>query len=435
MSWEESVEFMPRERLEMLQLERLRGVLHRVAETVPYYKRIFEKQKIQPDDIKSLDDVAQLPFTTKADLRDNYPFGMFAVPLKQIVRVHASSGTTGKPTVVGYTRHDMDVWAEVMTRTLSAGDVTASDVVHNAYGYGLFTGGLGFGLGAETIGAATVPVSGGFTKRQLMLMEDFGATVLCCTPSYALVLAETAEDEGIDFRKRMKLRVGFMGAEPWSEAIRSEIEGRMGIEAFDVYGLSEVIGPGVAGECHAHAGLHIFEDHFLAEIIDPDTGARLPDDSEGELVLTTLTKTGMPVIRYRTRDCVRLSRKPCACGRALARMSKVLGRTDDMLIIRGVNVFPSQIEAALLNVDGLAPQYQIVVDRRANRLDDLEVWVEATAATYRDGESAFQRMQEQVTQHVQHTLGINVRVRVVAPGGIQRSEGKAVRVIDRRQMQ
>ena len=433
MSWSKPMEYLPRECLEVLQLERLRGILQRVSETIPHYKQSDKEKCLQPDDIRSLDDLTKLPFTTKQDLRDHYPLGWLAVPMEQIVRVHVSSGTTGVPTVVGYTRQDMKVWGELMSRTLRTGGVTASDVVHNAYGYGLFTGGLGFGLGAETIGAATVPVSSGFTKRQLMLMEDFGATVLCCTPSYALVLAETADEAGMDFRKQMKLRVGFMGAEPWSEAMRTEIETRLGIEAFDVYGLSELIGPGVAVECHVHSGLHIHEDHFLAEVIHPDTGAPLPDDSEGELVLTTLTKEGMPVIRYRTRDRVRLSRKPCACGRTLVRMSKVLGRTDDMLIIRGVNIFPSQIEEVLLNVAGLAPQYQIFVDRK-DQLDALEVWVEATQEIHRQGKAVVYQIQQQVKQEVQQTLGIRVNVRFKKPGEIQRSEGKAIRVIDRRHL-
>lgn len=434
MYWNEEMETMPRERLEALQLERLQAVVERVYEKSPFYRKAFEEKGVRPSDIQSLDDLSKLPFTTKQDLRDHYPFGMFIVPMEQIVRIHASSGTTGKPTVVGYTRQDMEVWAEVMARTLRAADVTTEDVVHNAYGYGLFTGGLGFGLGAETIGAATVPVSGGFTKRQLMLMEDFGATILCCTPSYALVLAETAEEEGIDFRERMKLRAGFFGAEPWTEAIRREIEGRLGVEAFDIYGLSEIIGPGVSVECHEHNGLHIFEDHFLAEIIDPVTGERLPYGSEGELVFTTLTKEGMPLIRYRTRDRVRLFVEPCACGRTLVRMSKVLGRTDDMLIIRGVNVFPSQIEEALLKVEGLAPQYVILVDRPKDQLDQLEVWVEATEELYRRGEYAVKRVQEQAMGELHEMLGLNVQVQVVEPRKIQRSEGKAMRVIDRRQL-
>ncbi len=434
MYWNEEMETMPRDRLEALQLERLQTVVERVYETSSFYRRAFDRKGVQPGDIQSLDDLSKLPFTTKADLRDHYPFGMFTVPMDQIVRIHASSGTTGKLTVVGYTRHDMDVWAEVMARTLRAADVTTEDVVHNAYGYGLFTGGLGFALGSETIGAATVPVSGGFSKRQLMLMEDFGATILCCTPSYALVLAETAEEEGIDMVEQMKLRAGFFGAEPWTEAIRKEIEARMGLEAFDIYGLSEIIGPGVSVECHEHDGLHIFEDHFLPEIIDPDTGERLPYGSEGELVFTTLTKEGMPLIRYRTRDRVRLWADPCPCGRTLVRMSKVLGRTDDMLVIRGVNVFPSQIEQALLKVEGLAPQYLILVDRRADRLDELEIWVEATENVYKRGEFTMQQVQQEATEEVEEALGIHARVRVVEPHKIERSQGKAVRVLDRREL-
>ncbi|MFQ5857398.1 MAG: phenylacetate--CoA ligase family protein [Anaerolineae bacterium] len=434
MYWNEKMETLSRDRMEALQLERLQAVVERVCETVPFYRRAFEEKGVQPSDIQSLDDLSKLPFTTKEDLRDHYPFGLFTVPLEQIVRIHASSGTTGKPTVVGYTRHDMEVWAEVMARTLRAADVTTEDVVHNAYGYGLFTGGLGFGLGAETIGAATVPVSGGFTKRQLMLMEDFGATILCCTPSYALVLAETAEEEGVDFLDWMKLRAGFFGAEPWTEAIRREIEARLGLGAHDIYGLSEIIGPGVSVECQEQDGLHIFEDHFLPEIVDPATGERLPYGSEGELVFTTLTKEGMPLIRYRTRDRVRLFLEPCACGRTLVRMSKVLGRTDDMLIIRGVNVFPSQIEQALLRVKGLAPQYLILVDRQKDHLDELEVWVESTEEVHSRGEFAVKQIQERAVEEVQEALGIHAKVRVVEPFKIQRSEGKAVRVLDRRQL-
>ena len=428
------MESMDRQERESLQLGRLQELVARLGAAVPHYRRHFDKSGVKSDSIRSLEDLERLPFTTKQDLRDGYPFGMFAVPLERVVRLHASSGTTGKSTVIGYTERDMEIWSEVMVRSLGAADVTAADVVHNAYGYGLFTGGLGFGLGAETIGAATVPASGGFTKRQLMLMEDFGATILCCTPSYALVLAETAREEGIDFPGRMKLRAGFFGAEPWSESIRGEIERRLGLTAFDVYGLSEIIGPGVSVECNEHDGLHIAEDHFLPEVVDPESGARLPDGSEGELVFTTLTKEGLPLLRYRTRDRVRLSREPCACGRTTARMSKLLGRTDDMLIIRGVNVFPSQVEQALLQVDGLAPQYQIVVDRTADRLDDLEVWVECSEDVHRGGEPALVQIQEQAINAVQQSLGIRVKLRVVGPRQIPRSQGKAVRVVDRRDL-
>ncbi|MFQ6014030.1 MAG: phenylacetate--CoA ligase family protein [Anaerolineae bacterium] len=434
MFWNKEAETMSRKKLEALQLQRLQELVERVYKKVPFYKKVFDESGLKPGDIKSLEDLSKLPFTTKDDLRDNYPFGLFTVPLDDVVRIHASSGTTGKPTVGGYTRGDMDLWAEVMARTLAAGGVTAKDVVHNAYGYGLFTGGLGFALGSETIGATTVPISGGLTKRQLMLMEDFGATVLCCTPSYALVLAEAAAEDGIDVRKRMKLRVGFFGAEPWSDKMREEIEAKWGLEAYDIYGLTEVIGPGVSIECEHHNGLHIFEDHFLAELIDPDTGERLPYGEEGELVFTTLTKEAIPVIRYRTKDRVRLDAEPCPCGRTLARMSKVTGRTDDMLIIRGVNVFPSQIESALLRVDGLAPQYLIFVDRPKDKLDRLEIWVEASEESFAKGEYWVKEIEQKANREVREVLGITAEVKVVEPKKVERSMGKAVRVVDKRKL-
>jgi phenylacetate-CoA ligase len=430
MYWNETEETIDRQRLATLQLGRLRNLVARLARDVPYYRE--KLAGVSPSDLTSIDAMSDLPFTTKDTLREHYPFGLLAVPLEQIVRIHASSGTTGKPTVVAYTRSDMVLWAEVMARTLTAGGAGRSDVVHNAYGYGLFTGGLGFGLGAETVGAATVPVSSGNTLRQLMLLEDFGATVLCATPSYALVLAEALDQEGIG-RERLRLRVGFFGAEPWTQALREEIEGRLGIEAFDVYGLSEIVGPGVAVECREHAGLHLAEDYFLAEVVDPQTGRRLPADKEGELVLTTLTKEGLPLLRYRTRDRVRLTRERCGCGRTLARMSKVTGRTDDMLIVRGVNVFPSQIEAALLRVSGLAPQYLILVDRQKDQLDDLEIWVEPTAEIEKRGEHAVRELQSLAQERLDSALGIRVRLRIVAHREIERSQGKASRVIDRRQ--
>lgn len=431
MVWNEANECLDRERLTALQLERLAGLVGRLSRDVPHYREVLKE--VSPSEIVSLQDLERLPFTTKQTLRDHYPFGLLAVPLERIVRVHASSGTTGKPTVVAYTRADMDLWAEVMARTLAAGGVTSNDLVHNAFGYGLFTGGLGFGLGAETIGAATVPVSGGNTARQLMLLEDFGATVLCSTPSYALVLAETAEQERIDLRSRFRLRVGFFGAEPWTEAVRSELEARLGLEAFDVYGLSEVIGPGVGVECREHRGLHVAEDHFLPEVIDPQSGKSLPAGAAGELVLTTLSKEGMPVLRYRTRDRVRLNRERCPCGRTFARISKIQGRTDDMLIVRGVNVFPSQIEAALLGVPGLSSQYLILVDRRKDHLDELEIWVEPTAQLAQEGDFTSRRLQEQAQARVDSMLGIHARVRVVKHRELERSQGKAVRVIDRRE--
>ncbi|MGH9324781.1 MAG: phenylacetate--CoA ligase family protein [Vicinamibacteria bacterium] len=430
MFWAEENETLDRDSLSRLQLDRLQALLARVTRDVPYYRQ--KLSGIAPEEVSSLAVLSELPFTTKDTLREHYPFGLLAVPLERVVRIHASSGTTGKQTVVVYTRADMALWGEVMARTLVSGGVTSDDVVHNAYGYGLFTGGLGFGLGAETVGAATVPASSGQTSRHLKLLEDFGATVLCCTPSYALVLAETAEQEGIDLRARLKLRVGFFGAEPWSQSIREEVETRLSVEAFDVYGLSEIIGPGVAVDCGEHQGLHINEDHFLPEVIDPETGAVLPTGRVGELVFTTLTKEALPLIRYRTRDRVRLTREPCACGRAFARMSKVQGRTDDMLIVRGVNVFPSQIEEALLGVPGIAPQYAILVDRGKDHLDDLEVWVEPTAESDR-GDFSLRERARLAQERVESILGIRARVRLVNRGEIERSQGKAVRVIDRRE--
>ena len=431
--WNREVECLPRKELQRLQLERLRSLVGRLSRAVPFYEERLTAAGVDAEDVRSHHDLGRLPFTTKSDLREQYPFGLFAVPREEIVRVHASSGTTGKPTVIGYTRCDLSVWSEVMARTLSAATVTASDVVHNAYGYGLFTGGLGIALGAETIGAMTVPVSGGFTKRQLMLMEDFGATVLGSTPSYALVLADAARELGIELRERMKLRVALFGAEPFSEATRREIETRLGVEAFDIYGLSEIIGPGVAVECEEHDGLHIFEDHFLPEIVDPDTGERLGPETEGELVLTTLTKTGMPLLRYRTRDRAKLASEPCRCGRTLVRMSRVLGRTDDMLILRGVNVFPSQIEHALLEIEGLTPHYLILVDRERDRIEGLEVWVEATEEARRRGDEAVSELRSGTKDHLQQRLGVRIQLQIVEPGRIRRSEGKAVRVFDRRE--
>ena len=427
MYWNEEKETIERGALERLQLERLQALVPRLAASVPFYRDALEGIATP----RSIEDIASLPFTTKQTLRDHYPFGLLAVPREGIVRVHASSGTTGKPTVVAYTEDDMALWSEVMARLVVAGGVTAKDTVHNAYGYGLFTGGLGFGLGAETVGAATVPASGGHTARHLMLIEDFKATVLCSTLSYALVLAEAFEEAHVDLA-RLDLRVGFFGAEPWTEAMREEVEARLGLEAFDSYGLSEIIGPGVSGECSEHRGLHIAEDHFLAEVVDPVSGAPLSGDAEGELVLTTLTKQGLPLLRYRTRDRVRLTRDPCACGRTSARMSKVLGRTDDMLIVRGVNVFPTQIEQALLSVDGLAPQYVILVDRKQNRLDYLEIRVEALEAA---SEYVVKEIEKRAQKKVEETLGIHVKLRVVAPRELERSQGKAVRVIDRREDQ
>jgi len=382
--------------------------------------------------MRFIDDLARLPFTTKADLRDNYPFGMLAVPLSQVIRIHASSGTTGKPTVVAYTAGDLSLWSELMARVYAAAGVTKDDVVQNAYGYGLFTGGLGFHYGAEAIGAAVIPVSGGNSRRQLMIMQDFGATVLCCTPSYSLLIAEVAEQDGVDL-KSLPLRVGLFGAEPWSERMRDEIESRLGILALNVYGLSEVIGPGVAVECTRKQGLHIFEDQFIAEIVDPQTGEPVPDGEMGELVLTCMTKEALPLLRYRTRDRTRLFREPCACGRTTARMDRIIGRTDDMIIVRGVNVFPSQIETVLLEVGGVEPHYQIVVDRTSAYMDELDVLVEAPAHIYGNSDHLVQ-LEKRLSFEVQSTLGINCNVRMVGPREIERSEGKAVRVVDKRKI-
>ncbi|MGQ9676431.1 MAG: phenylacetate--CoA ligase family protein [Chloroflexota bacterium] len=430
--WNKEMEALPVPRLRQLQLERLQTKVREVYEKVPFYRQAMDRLGVKPGDVRSLDDLRQLPFTTKQDLRDNYPFGLLAVPMDQVVRIHASSGTTGKPTTVVYTRNDLDLWSEVIARTLAAGGMTRGDVVQNAYGYGLFTGGLGIHYGAEKIGAAVIPVSGGNTKRQIMLMQDFGSTVLTCTPSYSLYLAEVAQEMGVDLRQT-RLRVGFFGAEPWSERMRAEIESKLPIKAIDIYGLSEIIGPGVATECMEQRGLHIFEDHFLPEVVDPTTGEPLPYGEKGELVITTITKEALPLIRYRTRDITRLFPEPCACGRTLVRMEKVLGRSDDMLIIRGVNVFPSQIETVLLRMDGVEPHYQIVVDREHN-LDNLEVWVEVSASLFSDEIRRLEALERKVAQELESTLGINAKVKLVEPKSIQRSEGKSKRVIDRREL-
>ncbi|MBI4672944.1 MAG: phenylacetate--CoA ligase [Chloroflexi bacterium] len=432
--WNREMETMPRAKLQKLQLERLKETLERAYQCIPFYRRLLNDARLKPTEVKSLADLNRVGFTTKQDLREHYPFGMLTVPLEQVVRIHASSGTTGKPTVGAYNKHDLAVWAEVMARVYTAAGVTKKDIVHNAYGYGLFTGGLGFHLGAEKIGATVIPMSGGLSKRQITLMEDFGATVLACTPSYALVLAETAHETELDFRSRMKVRVGIFGAEPWTEEMRQQIQERMNLEAFDIYGLTEIIGPGVSIECPEHNGLHIAEDHFLAQLIDSETGETLPNGGTGELVITTLTKEAMPMIRYRTRDRVTLTREKCACGRTVARMSKVQGRTDDMLIVRGVNVFPSQIEEVVLGADGVAPHYLIVLDRPKNELDNLEVWVEASPELWGLGHEAVEHVQARIYRDLQETLGLSARVSVLQPNAIQRSEGKAKRVIDKREL-
>ncbi len=431
MIYNEEFETLPREALEAIQLRRLQATLARVYRAVPFYRRRFDETGVKPEDIGSLADLARLPFTTKADLRDNYPYGLFAVPLDNVTRIHASSGTTGKPTVVGYTARDVQTWAELMARSLTAAGASKSDIVHNAYGYGLFTGGLGVHYGAEKLGASVIPVSGGNTRRQILIMRDFGPTVLTCTPSYALHLAEVAEEMGVSFRD-LKFQSGLFGAEPWSEQMRAEIEARLHLKAMDIYGLSEIMGPGVAVEClEAQNGLHIFEDHFIAEIIHPETGDPLPWGTPGELVFTTITKEAFPLIRYRTRDLSSLHPEPCRCGRTLVRMSRVQGRSDDMLIIRGVNVFPSQIESVILETRRFTPHYQLVVERVEN-LDQLTVLVEMHPELFSDAIKNLQAVERELEDAIRETLGVTVRVRLVEPKSLQRSEGKAARVIDKR---
>jgi len=431
MIWNDEYETLPREALEALQLKRLRDLVDRVYSRVPFYRQKLTEAGYKPGDIRTLGDLARLPFTAKDDLRDNYPFGLFAVPMDRVVRIHASSGTTGKPTVVGYTRRDIDTWSELMARTLSAGGTTSRDIVHNAYGYGLFTGGLGAHYGAEKIGAAVIPMSGGNTKRQILIMKDFGSTILLSTPSYALNIAEVMAEEGVS-PAALRLKCGLFGAEPWTEGMRREIERKLKISALDIYGLSEVIGPGVASECiEEKRGLHVFEDHFIPEIIDPETGTVLPHGEAGELVFTTLTKEAFPVLRYRTRDISRLILTPCGCGRTLLRMERISGRTDDMLIIRGVNVFPSQIEAVLMEVEGVEPHYQLIVTREGT-LDVLEVQVEVNESIFTDEIKGLERLARRVEEDIKDLLGVSCKVRVVEPKTIQRSEGKAKRVIDHR---
>ena len=431
MFWNEEFETLPRAAIESLQLKRLQQVVQKACATVPFYRESFARAKVTPEMIKTLDDLRRIPFTLKQDMRDNYPYGLFAVPLEEIVRIHASSGTTGKPTVVGYTQRDIEMWAELMARSFVAAGAHRGDIIHNAYGYGLFTGGLGAHYGAEKLGASVIPMSGGNTKKQIMIMQDFGSTVLTCTPSYSLYLAEAAAEEGVDLRE-LRLRIGIFGAEPWTEEIRTEIEAKLNIKAIDIYGLSEILGPGVAIECvEAQKGLHIWEDHFIPEIIDPATGEVLPPGEQGELVITTITKEGIPMIRYRTRDITRLIPEPCICGRTHVRLARMSGRSDDMLIIRGVNVFPSQIESVLMTVDGIEPHYQLIVDREEN-LDTLEVQVEVNEKTFSDEIKVLQDLSGRIRKEIKDILGITCKVRLVEPKSITRSEGKAKRVIDKR---
>jgi phenylacetate-CoA ligase len=439
-------ECMSREDMRRLQGERLTALVDRVYKRVPFYRDLFDKAGIAPDTVKSLDDLQRLPFTRKYNLRDNYPFGLFATPLKDVVRIHASSGTTGKPTTVGYTQNDINMWAHCAARTLAGAGGTDEDVVQVAYGYGLFTGGLGMHYGAELLGASVIPISGSNTQRQIMLMQDFGTTILCCTPSFALYVWDVAQQLGVDVTT-LPLRVGVFGAEPWSEAMRLDIERKWNIKACDIYGLSEIVGPGVSCECvDAQKGLHINEDHFLPEVIDPDSGAPLPEGEMGELVFTTLTKEAIPLIRYRTGDICSLDYEPCVCGRTLVRMARVSGRTDDMLIIRGVNVFPSQVESVLLMSPQVEPHYRLIVTRKG-AMDNLEVQVEIKPDLYHEVSDAvlslsdvtmftehesLVRLKDHIQKNIKDIIGVNTSVTFKEPGSIERSEGKAQRVIDKR---
>ena len=431
MIWNTDFESLAGAAMTRLQGDRLGRLVDVLYRKVPFYQKKMTDMGVRPQDIQGIGDITRLPFTTKDEMRDVYPYGLLAVGLHDIVEIHTSSGTTGKPVVDAYTAGDIDVWAEAMARTLAAGGTTRHDIVQNAYGYGLFTGGLGVHYGARRIGATLIPISGGNTKRQLAILRDFKSTVLTCTPSYSLYLAEAAREEGLELSK-VGLKAGFFGAEPWSESMRTEIEQKLCLLSIDIYGLTEIIGPGVAMECEHHAGLHINEDHFYPEVIDPATGKVLPDGEKGELVITTLTKEGTPVLRYRTRDITYLERTPCRCGRTTVRMHRVLGRTDDMLIIRGVNVFPSQIEEIILKVEGVEPHYQLVVERR-DQLDELEVQVEMNEKVFSDEIRGLERMERRIEEELYASLNIHTRVRLVEPKTIARSEGKAKRIIDKRQ--
>ena len=432
MIWNEKMECASRDEMDAIQSERLIQTVKRIYHNIPAYRAKMQEKGLVPGDIKSVKDISKLPFTNKSDLRDNYPFGMFTVPMSEIVRVHASSGTTGKPTVVGYTRNDLQMWAEVVTRSLGMAGVHKNDIVQVAYGYGLFTGGLGLHYGTENLGATVIPISGGNTDKQILLMQDFGTTVIACTPSYALFLAETMKEMEIS-PDSLQLRVGIFGAEPWSENMRKEIETKLKIKAIDIYGLSEVIGPGVSCECEHQCGMHINEDHFIPEIIDPETLEPVAPGEIGELVFSTVTKEGMPVIRYRTRDLTRLNYEKCACGRTLVRMEKCMGRTDDMLIIRGVNVFPSQIESVLLEMSETEPHYLLIIEREET-LDVVNLLVEVQEQFFSDEVKQLEALRKKITDKIQSTLGISIRVKLVEPKTIERTAGKAKRVIDNRKI-
>lgn len=430
--FQKETECMPREEIKRIQSERLVWQVARMYDRVELFRKRMDEKGLKPEDIKSIDDLSKLPFSYKQDLRDYYPYGLFAEPLKNIVRTHASSGTTGKQIVVGYTRHDLEMWADCMARQLAAAGTTDEDVVQVSYGYGLFTGGLGAHAGAERIGATVVPTSSGNTARQIRTMVDFGTTVLCCTPSYSMYLAEAIEEAGL--RDKIRLKSGVFGAEPWTEDMRHAIEDSLGIKAFDVYGLSEIMGPGVSYECECQNGMHVNEDMFVPEIIDPDTGEVLPEGAQGELVFTTLTKEGFPVIRYRTRDICSLNYEQCECGRTFVRMNKPTGRSDDMMIIRGVNVFPSQIEEVLLRIsEGVTPNYQIIVGRE-NNTDTLDINVEMTEKLFADDVKSIEKIEKKIVSDLRSVLGIGAKVHLVNPKTIARSEGKAKRVIDNRNL-
>ncbi len=430
--WNPQIECMDREEIIKLQNERLRNIVKLEYDRVPLYRERMDKKGIKPEDIRTIDDLKYLPFTEKTDLRDTFPYGLFAADKKDIVRIQGSSGTTGKPIVSGYTQNDIDVWTEMMARTLTAGNADENSIVQVCYGYGLFTGGLGAHQGASKIGAMTIPMSSGNTQRQLMMMQEMGTTHLCCTPSYALYLGESIREMGID-RNSLKLRCGFFGAEPWTEEMRRQIEELLGVDALDIYGLTEIAGPGVSFECLEKNGMHVNEDHVIPEIIDPATEMPLPYGEKGELVFTTITKTGMPMLRYRTHDICRLHDEKCACGRTLVRMERLMGRTDDMLVIRGVNVFPSQIESVLVGVHGVAPHYMLIVDRQ-KATDSLEIQVEVTDEMFSDSIGGLDLIKKEIGEKIKSVVGIKAQITLVAPHTIPRSEGKAKRIIDKRKL-
>ena len=431
MIWNETKECMSRDEMRNLQSARLRKMVDRVYHNVEFYRKKMQQLGIEPGDIRGIEDLNRLPFTTKNDLRDNYPFGLFAIPESEVVRLHASSGTTGKATVVGYSRRDIEIWQECVARVLAMAGIGKQDKIQVSYGYGLFTGGLGLHYGAENLGATVIPMSSGNTRKQITMMEDFGSTVIACTPSYLLHLTEALEEAGkLD---KIKLKAAILGAEPWTENMRNEIESKLHIKAYDIYGLSEIMGPGVAADCEYHSGLHVYEDHFIPEIINTETLEPVPEGDTEELVITTITKEALPLFRYRTKDLTSITYDKCECGRTLARISRFKGRSDDMLIIRGVNVFPSQVEAALLEISETSPHYLLIVDR-INNLDVLEVWVEVEERFFSDEIRALEDLTKKISHILQTALGLAVKVKLVEPKTIERSEGKAKRVIDKRKL-